>query len=1022
MALKFNAGWQAAYMHQPLGHSVPSLASVWTAAGLYRRDAVVASGLRNTLIVALYSTTDARSWVGLYMNDDGTSCRLEGWNGTPSAIVTSGSNFTMVEGREYHLAIDYNGAGTVRCLVDGVQVLSMAFTPTTTHEADRPGERSLQWGGYGELENYTDCTIARWRMWSALLTEAEHRREYRSTVPVRTRNLLHNWPMEAGSGRFDDTVAGEPDLVDNPLVPCGDGTAFIYRPSILGAPQLVDLGSTATPGVRTVNVPEWAQYAAVHIVGSDDTVAPYTDLASIASDFSAAFSNTGNAAIATSAGGWVCTAPVANWAAGRSVTIAFTQANSLSGAHAFVYFVQDTTGVTARGYGQATGDGTTAGVASATGVADGLAVALDTRLNAASGAFPGNEAGWESVLQGESTGSIGYWTCSLLRSKRITANGTETATTQNTYAGPITLATWAPASLATVAPAVAFPVAGDVTASGNNTASTPWGVACPAMVAGDMLLVHIGWDDSTDVTAVTPPAGPNGEAATLVLGPVASNGTEARLAVWRYIATGTWAAANRNFTPSASEQWTADVLKVLAGEFDATTPIGATATRSSAGTAETSMLSPAYNAGATDGGGRLVMFGVVDDDPVLASATAWSTLSSIDRGAISGTLAARNLEVSNSEALAAGDWRIQSDSWATGGYIIRKPATPGVTLAAAAAAQASGTAALALAKSLAASGAAQATAGASLLKAVQLTAAGIANAGGSASISHGVPLQASAAAVAVAGAQLALSVQLSASGLAAALASAGVSVGKPLSAAGAAQAAGSAELQVSSGAELSAAGTAQASATAVLSLSVRLGAVAIAQALASAALATGKPLSAAGSSQATGAAGLQVTAGNELSAHGAAQASATAALQLQKRLAAAAFAQALASAGLQVGNAVDLLASGAAQASASASLHLTVPLTAQALAQAISGGSLQLTVPLSANAFAQASATAQFQPTVQLSAHGAAIASASALLQVVGEYARAPAGGSGRYDVVRPVRAQEGGRPSRTMTTRRPSR
>ena len=109
----------------------------------------------------------------------------------------------------------------------------------------------------------------------------------------------------------------------------------------------------ATPGARTVNVPQWAEFVAVHIVGSDDTAVPYTDLASIASDFAAAFSQTGNGAIATAAGGWVCTAPVANWAAGRSVTIAFTQANSLAGAHAFVCFIQDTTGVTAPGHSHA---------------------------------------------------------------------------------------------------------------------------------------------------------------------------------------------------------------------------------------------------------------------------------------------------------------------------------------------------------------------------------------------------------------------------------------------------------------------------------------------------------------------------------------------------------------------------------------------------------------------------------------------------------------------------------------------
>lgn len=669
MAIRVDTAFQAVYIHEPLGHTVPALNTAWTVAGLYRLEADVN---QDSLIVGLYGTTSAANWVGLYMNADGINCRLEGYNG--GSPVVSG-DYTLEVGREYRLAIDYNAAGTVRMLIDGVQALSLSFTPN----AGTLGERSLQWGGYGELAGYTDCTIARWRMWTAVLTEAEHRREYRSTVPFRTRNLIHDWPMDAGSGRFNDTLPGQPDLADNPTFPCGDGTDFTYRPSLVNAPQVIDLGTTTAPGARTINVPEWAEYVAVHIIASDDTASPYADLASIASDFAGSFSNTGNAAIATAAGGWVCTAPVANWASGRSVTIAFTQTNTLAGAHAFVYFMQDTAGVTARGYGQASGDGTTAGVASASGLADGLSVALDTRLNATSGSFPGNESGWSSILTGESTGSLGYWASSRLRSKPITLSGTESATTQTTYAGPITLVTWAPASLKTVAPTVAFPVAGDVTASGSNTASGSWAVSFPAAVAGDLLTVNLAWDDSTTVTAVTPPAGPNGETATAIVSAVASSGTEVRAQAWRYIATGTWSSGTRTFTPNASESWQAHVLRVRAGEFDASTPIGAADTRASAGTAETSMLSPAYSAGSTDGGGRLVMYGAVDDDPVIANASAWSTLATADLGAVSGTLAARNLETTNSESIAAGDWRIASDSWCTLAYIIRKPAAVGPT-------------------------------------------------------------------------------------------------------------------------------------------------------------------------------------------------------------------------------------------------------------------------------------------------------------------------------------------------------
>lgn len=448
MAIRVNAGFQAVYIHEPLGHTVPALNSAWTVAGLYRADADVN---QDALIVALYGETNYLSstlnWVGLYMNADGITCRLEGRNGPSAAVVSS--SYTLELGREYHVAIDYNGSGTVRMLLDGVAALTLSFTPN----AGIAGERSTQWGGYGDLAGYTDCTIARWRMWSAVLTEAEHRAEYRSLVPVRTSGLLHNWPMVAGATRFDDTVSGEPDLMDNPAVPCGDGSNFVLRPSIIGTPLFFDLGQTTTPGAQSVTVPTYAEHVAVHIIASDDTSAPYADLASLAANFVSAFTRTnGDAPVnAAAAGGWVATAPVNNWSAGRTFTPAFTQGNALAGAHAVVYFIQDSIGATARGAAQATGAGTTAGTASASGQVDGLAIALDTRLNATAGAYPTVQSGWSDRPPGtapQTTGAFGYWACSRLRSKPITASGTETATTQDTFASVLTMATWTPRALA----------------------------------------------------------------------------------------------------------------------------------------------------------------------------------------------------------------------------------------------------------------------------------------------------------------------------------------------------------------------------------------------------------------------------------------------------------------------------------------------------------------------------------------------------------------------------------------------
>lgn len=53
--------------------------------------------------------------------------------------------------------------------------------------------------------------------------------------------------------------------------------------------------------------------------------------------------------------------------------------------------------------------------------------------------------------------------------------------------------------------------AGDITESGNNTASSSWAVSYPNASAGDLLIFNLGWDDSTTTSSVTAPAGPNGE-------------------------------------------------------------------------------------------------------------------------------------------------------------------------------------------------------------------------------------------------------------------------------------------------------------------------------------------------------------------------------------------------------------------------------------------------------------------------------------------------------------------------------
>ena len=81
--------------------------------------------------------------------------------------------------------------------------------------------------------------------------------------------------------------------------------------------------------------------------------------------------------------------------------------------------------------------------------------------------------------------------------------------------------------------------AADCTVSGSNTAQATWAVSHPNASAGDLLTFNIAWDDSTETTDVTEPAGPNSEVLSEVNAtPAASFGTEVRCKAWYTIATG----------------------------------------------------------------------------------------------------------------------------------------------------------------------------------------------------------------------------------------------------------------------------------------------------------------------------------------------------------------------------------------------------------------------------------------------------------------------------------------------------
>lgn len=218
--------------------------------------------------------------------------------------------------------------------------------------------------------------------------------------------------------------------------------------------------------------------------------------------------------------------------------------------------------------------------------------------------------------------------------------------------------------------------AADCTQSGDNatTPTSPWSVSRPTAVAGDLLILIIGWDDSTNNTGITVANGPNGEVWSQINSVVASASTEVRMTAYYVVATGSWGAGSISVTPAANEQWTATVIHIPAGEFDAATPIGASATRASAGTAETSALSPAMTAGSTDGSGTLIFAVTTDTDPLTTLQSGYTSIANTDRGNEALGVAVRDTAVTNSESIAGGDtWALASDSWCSIAFVVRAP-------------------------------------------------------------------------------------------------------------------------------------------------------------------------------------------------------------------------------------------------------------------------------------------------------------------------------------------------------------
>lgn len=214
----------------------------------------------------------------------------------------------------------------------------------------------------------------------------------------------------------------------------------------------------------------------------------------------------------------------------------------------------------------------------------------------------------------------------------------------------------------------------DITESGNNTASGSWAVSYPAASTGDLLIFNIAWDDSTNTTTLTAPSGPNGETAVVISDVTASANTACRGKVVYYIATGSWSASTLTFTPGASEQWTAAVIKVPAGEFNASSPIGATNTNPSTGTTDP-LATPSLSVGSDEGGGRVVAFFAVDAEDPDGSMTGWTMRADRDRGAVGLGIYTRDDLATASESIseATGLTKPTNVDWVSFAYVVKPP-------------------------------------------------------------------------------------------------------------------------------------------------------------------------------------------------------------------------------------------------------------------------------------------------------------------------------------------------------------
>ena len=142
-----------------------------------------------------------------------------------------------------------------------------------------------------------------------------------------------------------------------------------------------------------------------------------------------------------------------------------------------------------------------------------------------------------------------------------------------------------------------------------------------------------------------------------------------------WVGDATIGAGSLEWTRGQAESWDGRTILVPAGEFDASTPIGDISGFAGNTDDEITVPTPAWTAGATDGGGRVVVFLSVDADPITGSVAGWALLANSDLGAVASAIAIRTAAAVNSTAISSVTYDIIADTSSSIGIIVREPTT-----------------------------------------------------------------------------------------------------------------------------------------------------------------------------------------------------------------------------------------------------------------------------------------------------------------------------------------------------------